>query len=1245
MANVYEYFDVTGGDQNLSGYAFPEVHKFDASSFYNWEQDNLPINDLETRSDVLKQHLGLGELTGVTLTVSADALRSASSVGVYQTVQEAMAVVPRRLNFPLLIEICDFGDLGDLTIKDIHCEGDGALQIVCRQYGGFTLARANTIVDSSSYGPSATQSMASDFTGVASFITDLEEVSSTKLGINCSSLSAWDYNARVFAGKSPDSQNHNQNIQFAVFPSKDKDSFISGTSTFNFPVYSYDNDNTVFQDADPRIDSSGTSLLTARGGIAQSNYTTAAAFGAYFRKIIIQNCSRIKLQNVCVDSGKGNDYSSPNILVHYCDIGIDIKDSNVLLENVAVMRTKVAGIRAQGSTISSKNNLIVHRIYDRNSAGIRASEGTGIYLVDSNLGFNTSPTGQEGLSLLNVSKCGEGIFAINSRITDGAYKSADNANAGTSSAGNDVTTTRLYIHGNQTGVKLDNSKLDMRGRVEVFCNIKGMDCYQSIAELPQFSVDYNQETGFYLNNSTLIYGKDSDVSAGAIAFSGYNSAGGSPKPAYACDYNKINVHADAGSTVKYADECTEVSSLGMWGGTVAAQGGNAERPMRTHGSSPKPNLLVSNGSHAEMAHTSMYGVQSTPNLAGAGARAEKNSSIVFRGTGTSHTCIGGGGGIATVELERLWTNAGVAAVENSNVVFTGPTKIGGFGVGVLAQTNSKASFGPPTDDFVSWLPDSDKFSLDASANHSNLDVHSARACLVANDKSTIQIYAMGGSSLDADNSVDAPQSFSSVSGTYVSATSGSFVRFSPNGFTELVDTDLAAGTNFNIFTRTAQAINDGSHSGVTTGGMCVRAVGSSKVDVNLTNIKIDAGFAPSLSGVCYNYNGTGCEFDGSVSSGGVSSVTSNLCDLVTNCCLPTNTTTNTSPTTTPTTTTTTTTTTTATTVTGITQPSTLDFPLENAEALENVYIVDNFAFQRAETLTSNYNTEGVIEFSCVGSQIHMWNIADTSRLHAANLLINGIDPKTECVNNLFHGPTGRWYNGAACDYYGKYGFVTSALDDAEIDPTSKTADGFRNLGIFRVVGSHRSWLKLYTEIDYNGLGIVSQFFGGGSPLDQINSQGYQTMFDAVMYSNGAEDIIAHHLGLEPGLTEDAEPVFGRGLAGLPSEPGRMNGVITHAMMQEGVGMLWDSGQLHPAFPIPPLHVGWQGYMRNWLDESAANVFANARHAANKKVNLLSIYKSSTNADIGGEGRDKTTGNPTYGVGVRSLNVFDLNRLV
>ena len=98
-------------------------------------------------------------------------------------------------------------------------------------------------------------------------------------------------------------------------------------------------------------------------------------------------------------------------------------------------------------------------------------------------------------------------------------------------------------------------------------------------------------------------------------------------------------------------------------------------------------------------------------------------------------------------------------------------------------------------------------------------------------------------------------------------------------------------------------------------------------------------------------------------------------------------------------------------------------------------------------------------------------------------------------------------------------------------------------------------------------------------------------------------------------------------------------------MNEGRGMLWDEGELHPVFPFPALHMEWQGYIRNWVDESAVNVFANARHGASKKVNLLSIYRSSTSSTVGGEGRDVTTGNPTFGLGVRSLNMFDLNRLV
>ena len=284
------------------------------------------------------------------------------------------------------------------------------------------------------------------------------------------------------------------------------------------------------------------------------------------------------------------------------------------------------------------------------------------------------------------------------------------------------------------------------------------------------------------------------------------------------------------------------------------------------------------------------------------------------------------------------------------------------------------------------------------------------------------------------------------------------------------------------------------------------------------------------------------------------------------------------------------------------------------------------------------------EFSCVGSRIHMWNIADTSRLHAANLLLNQIDPRIACIANSFHGPTGRWSNGAACDYYGKWGFAASALSANSLAATSQI-DGFYNLGVFRVVGSHRGFLKTYSEVDYQGVPINSQMTNGGSPMDQVNGQGYQTMFDTAINTPNAEDELTYHVGLEPGHLSGTEPVFGRGLAGGPNGTGKINGVVTHARMMDGYGMLWDEGELHPVFPLPALHLEWQGYIRNWVDESAVNVFANARHGANKKVNLLSIYRSSTSSEIGGEGRDTTTGNPTFGVGVRSLNMFDLNRLV
>jgi hypothetical protein len=92
-------------------------------------------------------------------------------------------------------------------------------------------------------------------------------------------------------------------------------------------------------------------------------------------------------------------------------------------------------------------------------------------------------------------------------------------------------------------------------------------------------------------------------------------------------------------------------------------------------------------------------------------------------------------------------------------------------------------------------------------------------------------------------------------------------------------------------------------------------------------------------------------------------------------------------------------------------------------------------------------------------------------------------------------------------------------------------------------------------------------------------------------------------------------------------------------------------QITPNFLFPRNYQMWDGATRNFLDESAANVFANAKHAAQGNTRLVSIFKNDY-ACPGGEGRANEGFNSAtrkqaslYGDGVRSLNIFDLDKLV
>lgn len=1261
MDRVYTYFDITGGPQDLPGYSFPSVYKYTASGFYNWEEDNLPINDLEERSDVLKQYLGLDTtLTGVTLTVSAGCHKDASANGVFTTVQEALEIVPRRLRFPLLIEICDFGDLGDLEIADIHCEDGGALQIVSRQFTKTTSGSGPTF-GASSYGPSAAQAL---YTQVCSLdlSSTMVAISSTNLAISCSAMEPWSRHARVYANIS-DSQLEPPSLSFAPYPRQDGISaWYNGILRWTRAYGEYD-EEAVLEDVNPiKYSAPSGDLITARRNISSDDPAAVLAYGAYFRSVKITNCSRIKLQNICVDSASGADWTYPVTTQYLCDRGMDIRDSEVLLEDVAISRFNKTGLYAQDSAVSITRGFVVYRIYSQNGTD-RGAAGEGIHLIDSTLAFDTQQDAHKGWEMQSISKCGVGIKAINSSIVGGAQYTTTTSfpcNAGGGAAG-DTITTKVSVSNSEKGIELQNSFVNYDGRIQVFCNLDGITAVDSTLSLSQFTVEYNQNLGISLSKSVLKYGKFGNelLEGGASASTSWS---GVSKPEYTCDMNGVNLKAAKGSSVFPYSDVSCLQYFGMWGGSWSGTGHSGEElwAMHSHGrvgdktvsGGSMPAIEVIQNSNAEFSHLGYVGRSSNGgNLAGACALASDNSNIVFRGSDISKTAIGSYGAANSSDtlLYRSWTTAAVAAKNNSKVSFTGPTKIGRYGICVLAQDNSKMHFGPPSRKGDNGVPDMEYFQLSSTANHTQLDLHSQRACLVANRKSVMELNDLGGSALQPNNTTDMKAlSGSDMFGLYASATSGSFVRFYPNGYTkQAADTVQFNADELALTSRTSDAISDTSAMpDATTGGMVARAIGGSEINLNMVNFACGLD-SEDVSGAFYNYMGTGCEYTSA--SGGVAvSPTSNLCNRVnTALCCSTNIPPPPTTTTTGTTTTGTTTTSTSTTTTSQTETEgSLSTWATGTFTTDHINLFVGGMYQGSQSGAGgdgNFSIEDGFNTKCMGSKIQIWNVADNSKFHAANLLINRLDPKTECVNSNWHGPTGRWPNGAACDYYGKYGLAASTLENQDVGAPS--INGFYNLGIFRLVGGHRGHLKMYGEYDYAGDTLYDQYYGGGSPMDQVGSQGYLTMFDQAFQTPNTEDA-TFHVGIEGGASPSAEPVFGRGLAGEPWKPGKISGLITHAMMTDGYGMLWDAGQLHPSFALPPLHLGWQGYLRNFLDQSAAYCFSNSLHAANKKINLLSIYRSTTYGLYGGEGRDAPASDyPTWGPGVRSLNLFSLDRLV
>ena len=1250
--------DVSGG-QNLIKYPsghLVDINKYHASQFYNWEQDNIPITDLETRTNTLGAALGLFETTvdGVSLVVDGTDVSAQSR---YVDVSSALALLPKTITFPVLVEVCTYGDLGDLNLENFTLKGRGSLEIINRNYAADTPGFAG--IDSKAHGVSTAvypwgattivHSVSSN-----SLYADIIDAEDARNARDCYNLTHWNTNAKLISYPHLDSSKPLTEPTFQVSGTPGHPGLLdSGTATdfvFSATHYVDSTVSTVGGDSNPNefANAPQTSFRsTSYHTIPAINNTGLVTYlyGNHFSKVKVENCkgSQIQIKGFCVDGGGLNANSE---VAHINPVGFDIQNSDIVLTSCASFRNSDVGFRVDNSNVLIEGGIIGHRNYPFDGSsriGITGVDEYDIWNLDykghgfeayrSHIIFDqdadplnvkgTSHLGKHGFVMSNNN--GDGWHFDSCKISGGV--GGHNTGVEQGAGPLDFQTTQIIGAFNKgNGIIFDDSQSTYTGLLRAQGNSdNGVTMVKSKVGAMGVISELNNHIGLKINSSEFIY------NLGASLFtSGYDVNAGSweTRAGHSFLTPAVCVQDNGLGNLKIMDNSKfsnypldyQGRRSGLIGGrqnnttTWAMQAANASVLGVSATDYEKGNLPlihVTNSSYARFLGLAAYGdvkplaTTRFGTLAPSKGRVvsvTNNSKVDLYGTSAFSTVITNQADYTDLEeFKSSWNKAAIYAGDNSKIRISGPSKISQFGVATLAENNSTIEVGPAYDSNGTY-----DLSLNPTDVHGQtmLDIQATRACMVASNSSTLHLSKCG-APVSQLSSINTASLNLDDTGYHVS----SYIQFYPHGFTHAAyetdggkwcDQDFKArlstpgALNRKIMGLDAATPNYQNHASATTGGMCVRAVGGSNVKVDQVNFEVwlECG---ALSGAYYNIEGSGNEGIG----------------------------------------------------------------------------VYNGSAYGSPTLSDD-NILGTKTEHWGGSQLHMWNIADNSRIMASNITINNTDGSA----TEYHGPAGSWgspvnydNNMGPLDYYGPAGAYTQEylLDSSAL----------ANYGPFRLLTGVNSDLMAYNEGTSKALNVAVDFGTvntgpsslGGSPIAQINAQGYASPGVCARPLEGSD--IRHHgriegfyapssfTGAPMVLSNSAQPIFGGRWGEEASYLSATNGekFMANPMMTTYSAAVPNSTNavsgnmaisgLPTNFPLPPLHMDWQGYLRNFLDESASNVFANSKHGASKMVKLCSIFRSNTNAMKGGEGRDgeRLADGYTFGLGVRSLNMFDLDKLI
>ena len=678
----------------------PIVTKFDSSAFYNWEQDNLPLHDLEERTlELWEKATGFATSTlpGLALCVSASIPDVAASSNVFTSLQDAIDALPQVLRMPTLIEVAVSGDLGDIDMTNIRCEGSGSLEIVNRVFAPF---------DPSSATWEARDTNTNEVFRVGSTEADAHIANTSALSFSANTSDLWatpeDYVAVAQMTNGRGARNlRSQRLSLARANGNATDGAANawlGSATFQTPDVNHANSVITDTSVDlSAINGADAQLNRAISpGFASSPGINGFAVNNSIASLNITNCTGpIWIRRFAVVA----DAATKGIKV--------LNTDGLTLEDVAVTRASERGLDIVNSDVTLRRRFVAHRNYD--PATRATTETTGVYAVNSRLHFMGDSVLSGNAVLFTASHADTGWDLRNCEVTS--------ENAG-----------ELHAHNCKTGIKAVGTSLDFEGQLDLFeCHI-GLEANGSNVHLHELVAQYCQVAGIKASNTTFEYGEPDVNPTTPLA-----NVGSGTKMERDIKYL---LHANGQHLVlrNCVWECFgKDNNVSATAATVMADHFGHD----LSASHPAIDLV---NTKALFAHTRVAtGAETQLATAdGAGFCVRPVAGYLVRSRGADATFLGTSAiaSIITGHVNGDEGSAAVASVEGGRVSFQGPTFIGAAGVDCLADDNGTIEF--EQNKFES-------FNLSDPNNHTSVQLHALRSNLVAVNGSVISMKDLGSS--------------------------------------------------------------------------------------------------------------------------------------------------------------------------------------------------------------------------------------------------------------------------------------------------------------------------------------------------------------------------------------------------------------------------------------------------------------------------------------------------------------------